>query len=136
MMRLKTAKAYPAASTALIPAACCLLLVGLGTYHPRANAEADGPDFYRVSGVAADDVLNIRAEPTSQATKVGSIPPNADCVRNLGCQGGLSLQEFTTLNQVEQARRLQQNPRWCQIQYQGIKGWVAGRYLVEGGCQQ
>ncbi len=30
-----------------------LLLVGLSVHHPSANAEADGPDFYRVSGVAA-----------------------------------------------------------------------------------
>jgi len=40
------------------------------------------------------------------------------------------------LNQAEQAKCLRQNPRWCQIEYQGVKGWVAGRYLVEGGCQQ
>jgi hypothetical protein len=57
-------------------------------------------------------------------------------VRNLGCQGGLTFQEFSTLNQAEQAERLKQNPRWCQIEYQGITGWVAGRYLVEGGCAQ
>jgi len=135
-MRLKTGRLYLAASTALIPAACWLLLVGLSAHHPAAHAEADGPDFYRVSGVAADDVLNIRAEPTPHAAKVGTIPPNADCVRNLGCQGGLTFQEFSTLNLAEQAKRLQQNPRWCQIEYQGVTGWVAGRYLVEGGCQQ
>jgi len=135
-MRLTIHKGYLAAVTELTPTACWLLLFALSAHHPTANAEADGPDYYRVSDVAAAALLNIRAEPTSQATKVGSIPPNADCVRNLGCQGGLTLQEFTTLNQAEQAKRLQQNPRWCQIEYQGVTGWVAGRYLVEGGCQQ
>jgi len=113
-----------------------LLLLSLGAHHLPATAEADGPDFYRVIGVAADDVLNIRAEPSPHATEVGSIPPNADCVRNLGCQGGLTFQEFQTLNPAEQAERLKQNPRWCRIEYQGVTGWVAGRYLAEGGCQQ
>ena len=57
-------------------------------------------------------------------------------MRNLGCQGGLTFQEFQTLNPAEQAERLKQNPRWCRIEYQGVTGWVAGRYLAEGGCQQ
>ena len=54
-----------------------LLLLCLGAHHlpATAEAEADGPDFYRVTGVAADDVLNIRAEPSPHATHVGSIPP-------------------------------------------------------------
>ena len=122
--------------TLLPHAASWVLFVCLGLHHIGAKAEADGPDFYRVSGVAADDVLNIRAEPNPHAAQVGSIPPNADCVRNLGCQGGLTFQEFSTLNQTEQAERLKQNPRWCRIEHQGITGWVAGRYLVEGGCAQ
>jgi len=50
-----------------------------------ALAEADGPDYYRVQGVAGNDVLSIRSEADPQADKVGEIPPGADCVRNLGC---------------------------------------------------
>lgn len=25
--------------------------------------------------------------------------------------------------------------RWCRIDYQGTRGWVAGRYLREGACE-
>ncbi len=63
-----------------------------------ASADADGPDFYQVTGVAANDSLAIRAEPNPRAAKVGEIPPDGICIRNLGCKGGLSFQEFTTLS--------------------------------------
>ena len=101
-----------------------------------AGAEADGPDFYQVTGVSADDVLNIRAEPVASAAKTGEIPPDGNCIRNLGCQGGLSYQEFTELSAAEREQRLQQNPRWCKVEYEGTTGWVAGRYLQEGACSR
>ena len=101
----------------------------------KVQAEADGPDFYRVSGVADNDVLNIRAEPDPHAKKIGEIPPEGTCLRNLGCQGGLTLQEFTELSQEQKAKRLRENPRWCKIEYKGVTGWTAGRYLREDACK-
>ena len=98
------------------------------------RADADGPDFYRVTGVASSDVLHIRAEPNADAAKLGDIPHDGNCVRNLGCKGGLTFEEFTTLGKVEQAERVKANPRWCKVEYKGIVGWVAGRYLAEGDC--
>ena len=97
-------------------------------------AEADGPDHYRVTGVVADDLLNIRAEPNPRAEKVGEIPSDGNCIRNLGCRGGLTMDEYSTLSAEQKTRRLRENPRWCKIDYQGVEGWVAGRYLAEGGC--
>ena len=99
-----------------------------------ASATADGPDFYQVTGVANGDVLNIRSHPNPHAEKLGEIPPDGTCLRNLGCQGGLTFQEFTELSKARQAARLKENPRWCRIEYQGVTGWVAGRYLQEGTC--
>ena len=99
-----------------------------------ARAEADGPDHFRVTGVAANDALNLRAAPNPKAAKVGVIPPGANCVRNLGCQGGLSFQEYSTLSPAQQKARLRQHPRWCRVEYRGVSGWAAGRFLAEGGC--
>jgi hypothetical protein len=101
-----------------------------------ALADADGPDFYRVRNVAANDVLNIRAEPNPQARKVGEIPPDGACIRNLGCRGGLTFQEFTELSPSERKQRERKNPRWCKVEYRGVTGWVAGRYLAEGDCRR
>jgi uncharacterized protein YraI len=119
----------------LIHAALALLVIAcLVARSGQALAEADGPDYYRVVNVAQNDVLNIRSQPTAKAPKIGEIPAGADCVRNLGCRGGLTLHEFSTLSEAQKAERLRQNPRWCQVEYRGISGWVAGRYLAEGSC--
>ncbi|MDG4594852.1 MAG: SH3 domain-containing protein [Candidatus Contendobacter sp.] len=110
------------------------LAMGLGS--GAAPAEVDGPDFYVVRGVARDDVLNMRAEPNPQARKVGEIPPDGTCIRNLGCKGGLTFAEFTELSPAEQKKHQRENPRWCKVEYQGVAGWVAGRYLGEGDCRR
>lgn len=108
----------------------------LGVGAGAVRGEADGPDFYAVRGVAKGDVLNIRAAPDPRAPKVGEIPPDGTCLRNLGCQGGLSFDEFSTLSPAAKARREQENPRWCKVEYQGVTGWVAGRYLSEDDCRR
>jgi hypothetical protein len=114
------------------------LLLGmvLAVCSGSVHAEADGPDYYAVQGVAKGDVLNIRAEPNPHARKVGEIPPDGTCVRNLGCEGGLTFEEFTALTPAEKERRTLENPRWCRVEYGGVAGWVAGRYLTEGDCRR
>ena len=97
-------------------------------------AEADGPDYWRVRDVAKDDVLNIRTSASFRAPKIAEIPFDADCIKNMGCKGGLTYQEFTTLSESEKKQVLRQRPRWCRISYRGTVGWVAGRYLQEGVC--
>ena len=124
--------------TAPSPIAMCLaLLAGLaaGVGSVAARADADGPDFYVVHGVANNDVLNVRAEPDPHAHEVGEIPPGAECVRSLGCKGGLTFQEFTELSPEQQKQRERKNPRWCKVEYRGVTGWVSAHYLREGYCQ-
>ena len=111
-----------------------LLTLLLAVFCTGAGADADGPDYWRVVGIANGDSLNIRAQPNAHSPKVGEIPPDGSCIANRGCQGGLSFEEFSTLSKPEQAKRLKENPRWCRIDYQGHTGWVARRYLAEGGC--
>ncbi len=77
------------------------------------SATADGPDYFSVRGVASNDVLWMRSQPNYHSPKIQGIPPNASCVRNLGC-----------------------GKRWCKVSYQGTVGWVNGRYLGEGQCTQ
>ena len=79
----------------------------------RGLAEADGPDFFRIKDVAADDVLNIRTGPGASHDKIGSIPPTADGIRNLGCQGGLSYAEWAEASQAE--RDAAAKRRWCHL---------------------
>lgn len=109
-----------------------LLLMIVVTGH--ATADADGPDCFQVRGVATEDVLNIRSEADTGARKIGEISPGADGVKNLGCKGGLTFEEFSTHSNKEQAAINIRRPRWCRIDYLGTRGWVAGRFLTEGGC--
>lgn len=74
---------------------------------PEASAGAS----YRVRGIRSDDVLFIRAWPSSKSKKIGSIPPDGRGVSKLGpCKGN-----------------------WCKISYRGITGWSSMMYLVADG---
>lgn len=99
-----------------------------------AFATADGPDHYRVAGVGVGKHLNVRTEPDASSKTIGKIPDDASCIRNMGCQGGLSFEDFTQLPEADRKRRLNENPRWCKVEYRGVVGWVAGRYLAEDAC--
>ncbi|MBK0399028.1 META domain-containing protein [Limibaculum sp. M0105] len=115
---------------AVVALAACAGLAGTD----RASAEASGPDFFRVVGVASDDVLNIRADAGASHAKIGEIPPDTDGIRNLGCVGGLSFAEWQAATEAERAEAARS--RWCKIAYGGIEGWVAGRFLGEGAAPE
>ena len=77
------------------------LLIGLAlllAMPQLAFSTADGPDYWKVHGVAQGDVLNIRQEPNPKSEKMGEIPPDGRCIRNIRCVGGLTFEEFTTLS--------------------------------------
>lgn len=103
---------------------------------PNVFGAADGPDHWEVHGVEAGDVLNMRQEPDWKSEKVGEIPPGGQCLKNLKCVGGLTFEEFTSLSEAEKDKINKERPRWCHIEYKGVKGWVAGRYLREGFCKE
>jgi len=66
---------------------------------------------FRVEGVVAADVLNIRYEPNAEATMIGSIPAGTMHVEGLGSS-----------TKVEAST-------WQRIRYGGVVGWVNGRFL-------
>lgn len=114
------------------PVSLSIALAALLVSALLARAEADGPDYFRVTGVAANDVLNVRAAPDAGAARLGEIPPNADGIRSLGCQGGLSFAEWQQATEAERAAAL--HTRWCRVAFGGVEGWVAARYLTEGSA--
>ncbi|MEA1953324.1 MAG: SH3 domain-containing protein [Campylobacterota bacterium] len=110
------------------------ILVSLLLLTNLVFADADGPDYFKITGVANDDVLNIRTDANARATKIGEIPAGARCVKNLGCTGGLTMIEYTELSAEEKKAILRKRPRWCHIEYDGKRGWVSARYLNESSC--
>ena len=99
-------------------------------------AEADGPDFFKVTGVAQNDTLNIHKEPRTKSKVIGEISPRGHCLKNLGCKGGITLNESMNLSEKEKAEISNKRPRWCKIAFDGVKGWVFARYVTESSCRQ
>ncbi|MDG1473247.1 MAG: SH3 domain-containing protein [Ascidiaceihabitans sp.] len=72
-------------------------------------AASDFPKLYAVIGVAADDVLNIRAEPNAQAELLGAFVYNASGVEVVA---------------------LSDDGKWGQVNVNERVGWAAVRYLT------
>ena len=78
--------------------------------------------------------MPLRAEPRVDAPRVGMVSAGALCLRNLGCEGGLTLEEFSTLSEADRQVRLAERPRWCKVEYRGTRGWIPGHHLAEAPC--
>jgi len=88
-----------------------ILLMALALLAGGANAQAGPGETYAVTGVAADDVLNVRENPTVKSSIVQQLRPNETGVRRTG--------------------REQRNGRttWVELDFGGYKGWVNGKFL-------
>ncbi len=67
------------------------------------------PALHDVAGVAAGDVLNLRAEADAGAAQIGSLPPDAKGVEVVA---------------------LSQDGKWGRVNLGEASGWAAMRYLV------
>ncbi len=67
------------------------------------------PGYYRVTGVAADDTLNVRAEPNASSADIGDLDPNATGVEVLGTDP---------------------SGDWGEIIWEERNAWVAMRFLA------
>jgi hypothetical protein len=129
-MRMQRPFAATRLTGAWMPAvALVVAAVVVGT---EARAEADGPDFLRVRGVGVGSVLNIRSGPGLGHQIVGSLPYDADGIRNLGCEGGPTFAEWEASSAAE--REAASRRRWCRIEHGGTVGWAAGWHLGEGSA--
>jgi len=87
-------------------------LTALALLVAQPLAAQDLPALYRVTGVAADDVLNIRAAPSASAAILSHFAPG---------QGGIEI------------IALSDNGRWGLVNTGEGTGWSAMRYLAREG---
>ena len=109
----------------------CTLTLLIGAPVLATAQSAEGPDFWAVTGVRANDALNMRMAPNADSEAIARIPHNARGLKNYGCPNEVTFEQWKTMSksQRDQAAR----SRWCQVEFQGRKGWVAGRFLREDG---
>lgn len=92
----------------------------------RAVAD-DLPKYWAVTGVAAGDVLNMRDVPHGDSRKLAGIPPSARGLKNFGClRPEPSLDRWMEMTDSE---RRNARLEWCRVEYRGMQGWVAARFL-------
>jgi predicted Fe-S protein YdhL (DUF1289 family) len=115
------------ATTALV-----LVLAGLA---PSAGLSRDEPRFWSVTGVAGNDVLHLRDVPSAESRSLARIPHDARGLKHLGCRRNQPAMELWVRMSAQQKREAL--TQWCRVEYRGMQGWVAGRYLrPDGGPQK
>lgn len=110
----------------LVAALSAVLAAGAAT----AEIDGHGPDAWAVTGVAADDVLNMRMEPGTQYLVIDGPAHNARGLRLITCVPLLIPQIYQRLTE---AQRTSLPQRWCPMQSADYSkaGWVAQRFLKE-----
>lgn len=93
----------------------------------RPALAQDMPDYWAVTGVAPNDVLQLRDVPSADSKSLAQIPPNARGLKHLGCRRNQPPVELWA--RMSAAARRDALTQWCRVSYHGKEGWVAGRYL-------
>lgn len=106
------------------------LLVSL--FSSATLAEASGPDYWSVTGVASDDILWMHTKPEHTSKRAGEIPHNGKCLDNIKCTGIISFAAYEKLSPA-QRKQLNSQSKWCLIRYKGKEGWVNQKLLKEDG---
>lgn len=73
------------------------------------------PGYFRVTGVAADDTLNVRAEPRASSADIGDLPPDATGIEVLGTDA---------------------SGAWAEIIWEEGNAWIARRFLTPDTVDQ
>jgi hypothetical protein len=106
----------------------CVLVLLVAVCAPAPTA-AEGPDQWAVTGVPSYDTLNLRVAPSAESKRIARIPHNARGLKNHGCPNHVTFEQWKRMTQYQKDNAARS--RWCQVEYNGLKGWVAGRFLRE-----
>lgn len=95
-----------------------------------ADIDGHGPDAWRVTGVAGDDVLNARMGPGTDYDVIATFGPEARGLQQVTCVPLVTQSAWFNMT-ADQRQALPQ--RWCLMRSQDAShaGWVAQRYLEE-----
>lgn len=98
-----------------------IALALLAALSPRVLARADGPDAWDITGVTAGSTVRLHAAPSVRSAVVKQLPHDSQGLENLGCKPARP-----------SAGARAADARWCKVRFQGVQGWISGRYLAEG----
>ncbi len=94
-------------------------------------ATADGPDFWQVTGVASNDVLNMRMGPGADYMILDVLAYNERRIKAVVCVPTLDDGDYFALTEAERAD-ITKLPRWCYVRTEDLRdGWVNMRFMEE-----
>jgi uncharacterized protein YraI len=112
---------------------CLLAMLAATPALAQTTVISDGPSTWAVTDVRSDDTLNLRVGPNADSKRIAKIPHNARGLKNYGCPNHVTFEQWKRMSKVQKDRAARS--RWCEVEYKGMKGWVAGRFLKEDGPQ-
>ncbi len=107
-----------------------VLLFALQFFSIDGWAEADGPDYWMVTGIPKGGHLNLRLGPSVMFSVIGTVPADFKHLVNKACYPEFTTNEWLRFNSYEKQLALEM--RWCKVEYKGRLGWVYAKYLTEG----
>ena len=114
-----------------------LTAIGVSLLPGILSAEIDGhgPDAWRVTGVAADDVLNARMGPGTGYPVIETFAHDARGLEEIACVPFFTMAHYSAMTEAE----IEALPaRWCLVRSADMSkaGWVAQRYLIAEGYEK
>lgn len=95
----------------------------------HAQIDGHGPDAWRVTGVAANDVLNVRMGPGTDYPVIETFAPDMRDLEQITCVPYYTLRHYSGLS-ASDIDALPQ--RWCLMRDSSMMraGWVAARFIM------
>lgn len=91
-----------------------------------AFATADGPDYFKLNSSTA---VLLQRSPDKRSEVLIQLPPKADALQNLGCQGMPPYAEWEKMS-ADEKKSSTLHAR-CKVKYKGYTGWVDQNLLAE-----
>lgn len=95
----------------------------------QAEIDGSGPDAWRVTGVAPNDVLNVRMGPGADYPVIATFAHDQRELQQITCVPFYTMAHFSAMTEAELDAL---PPRWCLMRTADLAtaGWVAQRYLI------
>ncbi len=118
-----------AMKSARVAATIAALVLTLVAPAARADIDGHGPDAWRVTGVAANDVLNVRMGPGTDYPVIETFAPNERGLQQITCVPYYTAAHYSAMT-AAQIEALP--PRWCLMRDADMRraGWVAQRFIT------
>jgi hypothetical protein len=110
--------------------AIAMLLLCSSISLAQMEMDGHGPDAWQITGVAANDTLNVRTGPGTDRLAIGAFAHDATGLQMVTCVPFLTQETYWELTESQLARL---PPRWCLMESRdgSTAGWVSANYLAE-----